>query len=358
MDRRPVFSIVTICFRRLAYLQESLGAMLRQTYPHVEIAIVNNGAIPEVYDYIMAMAQKDKRIKIVHFKENQWRDDDPGHMNRVCLNAGLQAATGDFVFYQSDDDAMADDYVEKMVALFENNPDCTSAAGFIKDMDESGKLLPEGPRVSNFRPKYMPGHLLALSTLDPVAPRTMFSAPGCIFAFRRQDLIKAGGFHTAVEDSHMFGIVPFGATGFNESAVFYWRRHDGQLNRYLNVTGYTGFDITMDLFREWDIHRRWQEAFGKDLADYVMGRLMDNNCHAAANWFVVNLYNGRLKAAFRLFGHLWNKKYFWLNLPRVMWQEKKVIYYNLKPRLKRLLGAHGWLKSIPGMGVVARKVNQ
>src|SRR5262245_30405415 len=122
--------------------------MLRQTYPHIQVIIVNNGAVPEVRDYITHIEQKDSRVKIVHFKENQYREHDPGFMNKVCLNAGLQAAAGDFVWYQSDDDLMADDYVQKMVALFEGNPACTSAAGYVKDIDSAGRLLPQTARES------------------------------------------------------------------------------------------------------------------------------------------------------------------------------------------------------------------
>ncbi len=224
---KPLFSIITMAYCRLTFLKEALGAMFRQTYLHIEIIIVNDGAIPEVYDYITGLEKKDNRVKIVHFKENQYREDDPGHMNRVCLNAGLKAATGEFVWYQSDDDLIADDYVEKMVALFESNPDCTSAAGYVKDMDSSGRFLPEGPRTTNYRPRYMPGHLLALSTLSVNSPGIMYRAPGSIFAFKREEFIRMGGYHPFVEFSHLYGIVPFGITGFDDTAIMYWSRHEG-----------------------------------------------------------------------------------------------------------------------------------
>ena len=42
--------------------------MLRQTYPDIEIIIVSNGAVPEVYEYITELEKRDKRVKIVYFK--------------------------------------------------------------------------------------------------------------------------------------------------------------------------------------------------------------------------------------------------------------------------------------------------
>ena len=51
----------------------------------------------------------------------------------------------------------------------------------------------------------------------------MFSAPGTIFSFRKDALIKYGGFHRSPELGQLYGIVPFGVTGFDEEAIFYPR---------------------------------------------------------------------------------------------------------------------------------------
>ena len=60
---------------------------------------------------------------------NQFSLDDPSLYITVTWNAALKEATGDYVWIQEDDDFLADDYAEKMVALFEENPECTTAAG-------------------------------------------------------------------------------------------------------------------------------------------------------------------------------------------------------------------------------------
>ncbi|MDE2027048.1 MAG: glycosyltransferase family 2 protein [Candidatus Omnitrophica bacterium] len=339
MDKRPVFTIITICYRRLGFLKESLAAMFRQTYQQLEIVIVDNGAIPEVYDYIMDLEKKDSRVKIVHFKENQYHIDQPHHMNRVCLDAALKAATGEFIFYQSDDDIISDDYVEKMVALFEDNPACTTVAGLVKDMDASGHLLPEGPRTANFRPRYMPGHLLAFSTLGRDWPSIMFCAPGPIFSYKRKEFIQMGGFHPSLEFSALWGIVPFGVTGFDETAILYWRRHEGQLNKFMNFHGSTAYDVTMELLKEWQIEKRW-EIFGKKTAQYVVDRIVHTMSQNATEWFAVSFYHLRFKACWFLFKMLWCQPYFWRMLLPCLWKEKKEFKYYLKPKFRRLFEAH------------------
>lgn len=262
MSKSHMFTIIMDTYYRPALLKQAVEALFRQTYDNLEIILVNNGATPETIEYLHQVAAMDKRVKLVHFEENQYSPEDPVKMADVCYNAGLAAATGDYVFYQSDDDMMADDFVEKMVALFKENPECTSAHGLPVTIDLQGEKLKEDFRRHNQRPRYTPGHLLALSYLRG---GTMYSAPGTAFAFKREVLIKGGGYHRAVDVLHIFGIVPFGVTGFDETAVFYWRRHEGQLNKLITSNGWLGIGNMFDALEVGAVEQRWQ-VFGADVA--------------------------------------------------------------------------------------------
>ena len=68
-------------------------------------------------------------------------------------------------------------------------------------------------------------------------------------------LREKGGFHRSVEFSQLYGMVPFGKTGFDESAIFYWRRGDHQLNKILTNNGYAGVKELYDLLEDFDIDR-------------------------------------------------------------------------------------------------------
>ena len=240
-------------YNRPALLREALNAIVNQTYEKLEIIFVNNGGTKETVEILHEIAAKDQRIKLVHFQENQYSPEDPTKMVYTCLNAALKIAQGDYVWYQSDDDVLSQDYAEKMVKLFEHNSECITAAGLPVSVDFKGNILDLQPRTHNFRPRYMPGHLL---TLDYFRGGLMFTAPGTIFTIKREVLLKAGGYHRAVELSHMVGIVPFGITGFDETALFYWRRHEAQLNKHLNANGHIGIKETLALLEDWDIKQR------------------------------------------------------------------------------------------------------
>ncbi len=305
----PVFTAILDTYYRPALLKQAVAALRRQTYPHMEIILVANGSTPETRDFLRETAAADPRVKLVDFSENQYSPDDPLKMIDTCLNAGLKIATGDYVWYQADDDLIADDYAEKMVALFQGNPECTTAAGISVGIDMDGKVLDSGPRRSNYRPRYMPGKALALDNLR--GGKTMFAAPGSIFTIRRDVLLRAGGYHRALELSHLQGIVPFGVTGFDETAVFYWRRHEGQLNKSLSARGWLGVDEARDLMREWDIKGRWR-VYGDDVASEVARLVEAELCRISGIWFVNNLVAFRFVGAATIASKVWDSPSFWL----------------------------------------------
>ena len=332
-----MLTVILHTYYRPALLKKAVDALFRQTYDNLEIILINNGATAETVEYLHEVAASDHRVKLVHFEENQYSLDDPLKMIDICLNAALQVATGDYVWYQEDDDVIADDYAEKMVALFKGNPNCTTAAGLTVSIDVHGNIIDEGPRTSNFRPRYMPGHLLVLDGIR--GGRTTYSAPATIFTIRRDVLVKAGGYHRAIPLSELYGIVPFGVTGFDETALFYFRRHEGQLNLQLSASGWLAIDETFSMLKDWEIERRWQ-VFGPAVAREVVSGVQRNTCRTAAMWFIRNLYARRFGASFTILRRMWSRHYFWMRVPRYAIQRlvlMEPVRRGLKPVVRRAL---------------------
>lgn len=329
----PVFTAILDTYYRPDLLKVSVAALRRQTYSNLEIILVNNGATPESRAVIKEAATADPRIKTIDFEENQFSWDDPGKMIHVCLNAGLALATGDYVWYQADDDVIADDYAEKMVSLFQGNPDCTTAAGIAVGIDLDGKVVDSGMRVSNYRPRYMPGLFLAQDHLR--GGKTMFSAPGTIFTIRRDVLVRAGGYHRSIELSQLYGIVPFGVTGFDETAVFYWRRHGGQLGMQLAVQGRIAINETRSLLRDWTLEKRWS-VFGTAAARELSARMENQINRTSGIWFVNNLLALRPVACARIAREVWYSSAFWGHAFAHIVDQISKKFSNAAIRLRRL----------------------
>lgn len=220
-------SVIIDTFYRPKMLKNAVTHILQQSYKNIELIIVNNGATKETIDYIENVIKTDTRIKVVNFKENQFSWDDPQKLVRICFNAGLDVCEGDLVFYQSDDDWVEFDFIERMVKLFINNDQCITAIGRVANAKPSGEIINYYPIVD--RPTYVEG--LDLS-IDFITKKNCINQenPGHSFVIKRDILNRYGRFQDTFEKQQILGIVPFGISGFDPEALMYWGRHDIQLN--------------------------------------------------------------------------------------------------------------------------------
>jgi glycosyltransferase involved in cell wall biosynthesis len=53
MAETPLFTMITFAYNRFDYTRGSLKAIMEQTYRNLEIIVVNNGATPEITDYLI-----------------------------------------------------------------------------------------------------------------------------------------------------------------------------------------------------------------------------------------------------------------------------------------------------------------
>lgn len=269
LPENPLVSVIIDTYYRPELLKRAVKCILEQTYRYIELIIVNNGATPETIEYLSILEKQVKEVVFVHFKENQFSWDDPLMMIRICFNAGLEVATGDIVFYQSDDDWVAIDFIERMVKLFVGNPNCTTAIGRVVNALHDGTILDKYPVRE--RSKYIDGYLLALDFLAGTN-KIVQPNPGHSFVIKRDILIKCGRFQEIFEYHQMLGIVPFGVTGFDPEALMFWGRGPEQLNVIINKTNkvfWGKFFINNIRSTEHSLIEKWRNTFGDDEAAKV-----------------------------------------------------------------------------------------
>ncbi|BAE48861.1 glycosyltransferase family 2 protein [Paramagnetospirillum magneticum] len=336
---QPLISVLIDTYYRPAMLRHAVEAIRGQTYADLDIVLIDNGSTPETKAVLAELEAADSRIRLVRFTENQFSWDDPHVIVRECYNAGLAAAKGDLVFHQADDDWLAPDFFERMVALFRENPACTTAIGV------SVGVRPDGSEVSaaaaNQRPRFMPGHEMALAVIDG---KPVFGSPGFCFVMRRDVLEAAGGFHDSFEQHMLYGIVAFGVTGFDSEARMYWGYHEGQLNKALRDRGWVSLGYTRSLLDGFGLERRWAEAFGPAAARTVAEFIERQAYQSAAEIFAGCLAELRPAAIWRSFRAAAPHLGFWKALPAELWEQKRLFAANLlklvglKPLLNRLRG--------------------
>jgi hypothetical protein len=322
LKTEPLFTVI-ISGWRPHFLPRALEALMGQTYKNLEILLFDNYPAQDnseigaaVTNIIHEFAARDSRIKVIRLPRKPFTIERPTLNYDLMCGLGLEKALGEYFIIQNDDDYFSNDYIEKMVRLFKEDPACISAAGLPVAINEQGEKV-DGTRDSNFRPRHMPGHEMAL---DLIRGGDMYNSPGAtIFAYKRKPYMELGGQHAASDFRHLFGIIPFGNTGFDDTAKFYWVRHEGQFNKSLSAQGWVSARENLLFLDEWKIKDRW-ERFGKENAFEVVGWIREHVYCYSASWFVINLYKLRLRACLRLASPVWTSPRFYAAIPGALWR--------------------------------------
>lgn len=95
------------------YLAECLDSLINQTYPNLEILLINDGSTDNSLQICNMYAVADRRIKVI--------DKENGGLTE-CRRLGFDIATGDYIIFPDSDDIMNPDYIEKLLtACLANN---------------------------------------------------------------------------------------------------------------------------------------------------------------------------------------------------------------------------------------------
>lgn len=109
----PLISVIVPCYKVERYLPGCIDSILRQTYEHLEIMLVDDGSPDRCGEICEDYAKQDPRIVVIH-KENGGLSD--------ARNVAIDQAKGEWITFVDSDDLVNDDYVEilyRLVSEFE-----------------------------------------------------------------------------------------------------------------------------------------------------------------------------------------------------------------------------------------------
>lgn len=128
-------SVIIPVYNVKAYLERSVNCVLSQTYPDLDIILVDDGSTDGSGELCDTLASGDERIRAFH------RENGGAAASR---NAGLDAARGGFIAFVDADDFIRPDMLERMMRVqsetdadivtagFERVPEETDAQALIK----------------------------------------------------------------------------------------------------------------------------------------------------------------------------------------------------------------------------------
>jgi glycosyltransferase involved in cell wall biosynthesis len=201
-ELQPLVSIVIVCHNYGRFLAEAIESALEQTYPNVEILVVDDGSTDDSLEVASRYADS---VRIL-------TQPNMG-LERTC-NRGAQEARGEYLAFLSADDLLEPGYVEELHKALLDSPEVAFAYCRMRRFGaETGlmRCLPYSAYFLILRTNFINGSALT----------------------RRADFLAVGGLteelgEYALEDwDFWLKLLEYGQRGtYVRAPLLRWRRHD------------------------------------------------------------------------------------------------------------------------------------
>ena len=101
-----VVSIIVPVYKVEQYLSFCMDSLLQQTYPYLEIILIDDGSPDRCPEICEDYAKKDQRVQVIHQKNDGLS---------AARNTGIRAATGKYILFVDSDDMISQDACEVLV---------------------------------------------------------------------------------------------------------------------------------------------------------------------------------------------------------------------------------------------------
>jgi len=132
-----LISVVIPCYNAEHSVLKSIRSLQKQSYPHWEAIVVNDGSTDGTRDVILGI--DEARIQYYEFKENRGRG--------AARQKGLEMATGEFLAMVDADDWIYDNKLEDQVRILEDNPNLSLISGGMAITDGKDQII--GMRIGD-----------------------------------------------------------------------------------------------------------------------------------------------------------------------------------------------------------------
>jgi glycosyltransferase involved in cell wall biosynthesis len=200
----PLVSVVIPCFNHARYLSEAIESVLAQSYPHLEVVVVDDGSS----DNTSEVAGRYPGVRLVR---------QPNQGRCAARNTGIRQTNGDYLVFLDADDRLLPSCVEAGLDCFRRNPDAAFVSGRFRWIAHDGTVL--------YRNQ---GHTIERDHYREMLRRN-YIPMGATVVYRRSVFESVGGFDTSrelAEDCELyFRITRSFPVACHDGAVAEYRRH-------------------------------------------------------------------------------------------------------------------------------------
>jgi glycosyltransferase involved in cell wall biosynthesis len=254
-DEGPLVSVIIPCYNGEAFLAEAIESALTQSYPRVEIIVVDDGST----DRSAEIAQQ--------FPVRYVRQENRGLSE--SRNLGIRNSRGSYIVFLDADDRLRPETIETGLAVLAERPECAMAVGDHLFVSEDGAYL------ANSGKRYSAGaHYEALLKSNVIE---MIST----VLFRRDVLDEFGGFDAKLRVAEDYDLYLRIARAYpiscHRAIIAEYRIHGTNLSRNSELM----LTVTLRVLKSQaryirgnlrrlvafhDGHRCWRKQYGRQLA--------------------------------------------------------------------------------------------
>lgn len=115
MTEKPLVSVIIPSYNHAQYIKTAIESVLAQTYPNIELIIVDDGSTDDSHD-VIRQYENNPRVSVILNSENRGQS--------AVFNQALELARGEFVSLLPSDDWYLPEKTERQVAKFlESDPE-------------------------------------------------------------------------------------------------------------------------------------------------------------------------------------------------------------------------------------------
>jgi len=178
----PLVSVIIASYNHAPYIESSIESVLAQTYPNIELLVIDDGSSDDSVSRIQRL--QDKHGFSFQVQANQG-------LSRT-LNGGIARSAGSLIAPFGSDDLMLPERIAKQVAYMEGKPEVGICAGQIESIDAAG--LPIDTRNQQRHSSMK----LRRFDFEDVFRGVRGGAKAPTLLFRREALEAVGGFDTTI----------------------------------------------------------------------------------------------------------------------------------------------------------------
>lgn len=132
--KQPLVSVIMPVYNAEAYLDESIQSILDQTYPNIEVFLVDDRSTDRSWKIVQSyQKQYPHRVRALRPRQNLNKEGD------ACLNLAMKYAKGTYVARMDADDIAHPKRIERQVRFLQKHPSIFMVGGQASLIDGKGK---------------------------------------------------------------------------------------------------------------------------------------------------------------------------------------------------------------------------